>query len=162
MPLGHVLETRRRDKAGSIFSALSLRNMAFDRERFMEQTWGYSVGEWELGRDWITRRLYRVARDRSTITYSDLCAEAARAGAIRLEPHDAPLAALLGQVNVLEHEAGRPLISALVVHKTGDWQPGVGFWSMARDLGIDPGSDDEVRMEFWVRELENCYTAWGR
>jgi hypothetical protein len=86
----------------------------------------------------------------------------ARAGAVHLEPHSTALAGLLGQVNLLEHEAGRALISALVVHKGGDWQPGEGFWSFARDLGIDPGSGHTARLDFWVREIERCYAHWAQ
>lgn len=100
--------------------------MTFDRDRFMATTYGYATSEWETTQAWVAKRLQRVAREKTTITYSDLCDEAARAGALRLEPHSTAVAGLLGQVNLLEHEAGRPLISALVVHKGGDWQPGEG------------------------------------
>ena len=136
--------------------------MSFDRERFVATTYGHSTSEWESTRAWVTRRLHRVARDKGTITYSDLCDEMAQAGVLRLEPDSTALAGLLGQVNLLEHEAGRPLISALVVHKGGDWQPGEGFWSFARDLGIDPGSGETARLDFWVREIERCYAAWAQ
>jgi hypothetical protein len=69
---------------------------------------------------------------------------------------------LLGQVNVLEHEADRPLISALVVHKDGDPEPGSGFWAFARELGIDPGSGTHAKLDFWMREGERCYAQWGK
>src|SRR5574337_953330 len=101
--------------------------MSFDRERYMAVSFRHAPREWEATRDWLTRRLQRVARERTTITYSELCEGMARAGVLRLEPHSSELARMLGQVNLLEHEAGRPFISALVVHKGGDWQPGPGF-----------------------------------
>jgi hypothetical protein len=85
----------------------------------------------------------------------------ARVGVLRVEPHSTALAGLLGQVNLLQQEAGRPLISALVVHEGGDWQPGEWFWSFAGDLGIDPGSGETARFEFSVREIERCYTQWS-
>jgi hypothetical protein len=133
----------------------------FNRERFMSTTYGYATSEWESTRDWIARRLHKAARERGTITYSDLAGEMANAGVIEVEPHSSALAALLGQVNVLEHEAGRPLISALVVHKSGDLEPGPGFWAFARDLGIDPGSSQHARLDFWSQELERCYAHWS-
>ena len=117
----------------------------FNRERFMATTYGYSTSEWEATRAWIARRLRRVAADQATITYSDLCTEMGRAGVLALDPHGSALAGILGQVNVLEHEADAPLISALVVHKAGDWQPGVGFWSFAREIGVDPGPSQSAR-----------------
>lgn len=136
--------------------------MSFDRERFMTTTYGHATSEWEATRDWVAKRLKRVARERTAITYSDLCDETARAGALHLEPHSTALAGLLGQVNLLEHEAGRPLISALVVHRSGDLQPGEGFWSFARDLGIDPGAGEHARLDFWAREIERCYAQWSQ
>jgi hypothetical protein len=136
--------------------------MSFNRERFMATTYGYSTGEWEATQGWVADRLHRVARDRTTITYSDLCDELARAGGLSLDPHSTAVAGLLGQVNLLEHERTKPLISALVVHKSGDMQPGEGFWSFARELGIDPGPGDQARLDFWVREIERCYAEWSR
>jgi hypothetical protein len=135
--------------------------MAFDRERFMRITYGHATSEWESTREWLLRRLHRVARDRAMITYSDLANDMARAGVLRLEPHSSAMAGLLGQVNLLEHEAGRPLISALVIHKGGDLEPGSGFWEFAKDLGIDPGASADGRLVFWTRELERCYSRWA-
>ncbi len=63
-------------------------------------------------------------------------------------------------INVLEREHGRPLISAIVVHKSDDWMPGVGFWNIAREIGIDPGSSEASRLEFWVREFSRCHSYW--
>ena len=135
--------------------------MGFDRERFMSRTYGYATSEWEVARDWTARRLQKVARDRTTITYSGLADEMARAGLIRLEPHSSALAALLGHVNLLEHEDGWPLISALVIHKGADAEPGPGFWNFARDLGIDVGSGPHARLEFWSAEVQRCLAFWG-
>lgn len=112
--------------------------MAIHRDRYLATTFGFSTGEWEVTRDWVAKRLHRVARDRSKITYGELCREMSRSGVLALEPHSSPLAGLLGQINLLEHEAGRPLISALVVHQDGDMLPGTGFWTFVRDVGIDP------------------------
>jgi hypothetical protein len=134
--------------------------MGFDRDRFMSMTYGYSTSEWESAREWTLRRLQAVARARTTITYSNLTQEMSRSGLIPLEPHSSALAALLGHVNLLEHEEGRPLISALVIYKSGDAEPGQGFWNFARDLGIDIGSGPHARLEFWSAEVQRCYAFW--
>ena len=84
----------------------------------------------------------------------------ARAGHPRLDPHSTAFAALLGQINVLEHDAGNPLISAVVVSKD-EMKPGVGFWSIAAELGYDVGADDRRREEFWLNSLKQCYTRWA-
>jgi hypothetical protein len=61
---------------------------------------------------------------------------------------------------LLEHEEGRPLISALVVRKS-DSSPGPGFWDFAQKLGLDPGSTADARLKFWIREVERCYAHWS-
>lgn len=135
--------------------------MSFDRNRFMSTTYGHATSDWESARDWAARRLQKGARRGELITYSDFSTEMAHSGDLALEPHSSALAALLGQVNLLEHEAGRPLISALVIHKDGDPEPGTGFWAFARALGIDTGSGRDAQLEFWTREVERCYEQWG-
>ena len=102
-----------------------------------------------------------VARTRSTTTYTELCRDVLPATGTRLEPHGTPLAGLLGQINVLEQEEGRPLISCVVVHKAGDWRPGVGFWNMAKEMGIDVGATEADRDRYWVGELKRCYSTWA-
>ena len=93
-----------------LLPALSVQGtvVPFDREKFMAATHGHSTGEMLTTRDWLGRRLHQVARDQTTTTYGELCSDMATAGMLRLEPHSSALAALLGQVNILEHEAGRP------------------------------------------------------
>jgi hypothetical protein len=68
---------------------------------------------------------------------------------------------LLGQVNVLEQEEHKPLISCVVVHKSGDTRPGVGFWNMAREMRLDVGRAEAEQERFWVRELNRCYAKWA-
>jgi hypothetical protein len=127
----------------------------------MQLTYGFPTSEWETARSWVRERLREVAGVQSTITYSELCREISTALGTRLEPHGTPLAGLLGQVNVLEREEQRPLISCVVVHKSGDWKPGLGFWNMAKEMGLDVGTTDAERDRYWVEELKRCYAAWS-
>jgi len=130
-------------------------------ERFMGLTYGFSTSEWDTARRWVRQRLRKVAAGHSSITYSDLCTELWRATELQVEPHGSPLAALLGQVNVLEREENKPLISCVVVHKAGDMKPGVGFWNMAKVMDLDVGDTEEQRERFWVAELTRCYEVWS-
>jgi len=135
--------------------------MPLDRDRFMATTYGYSTGEWQNAQAWLARHLHDVARRQAKTTYGDICNAMSAAGGISLEPNSTALAGLLGQLNILEQEQGRPLISAIVVHKTDDWLPGVGFWNIAREIGIDPGRTENQRLEFWVNEFGRCHAYWG-
>jgi hypothetical protein len=57
-----------------------------------------------------------------------------------------------------EHEAGRPLLTAIVTHKYGDKEPGNGFYDMARKLGYrfpEP-------FVFWSAQVQEVFKAHGR
>lgn len=56
---------------------------------------------------------------------------------------------MLGEVSTAEHEAGRGMLSKVVVHKHGDQKPGPGFFQLARPMGHET-KDREV---FWMGEL---------
>jgi hypothetical protein len=116
--------------------------------------------DWHGARAEMTRRLHKIARAQAKITYSELCDELRRDGVIALEPHGSPLAWMLGQINVLEARQGRPLISSLVVHKSDDWLPGVGFWSIAKLMGLDIGDTEEAKVAFWAHEFGRCHAYW--
>ncbi len=127
----------------------------------MALTYGFATGEWESACRWARHCLQQIARRGTTITYSDLTGEMARAGQIALEAHGSPLAGMLGQISTLEHEQGRPMVSAVVVHK-GDAAPGPGFWQFARHLGLTSGGGRHAQLEFWSVELARCYGYWGK
>lgn len=71
---------------------------------------------------------------------------------------------LLGEICEAEMEAGRPMLSALVVSKT-DGHPTIGFHKMATDLGKYDGSLDEngnlpEQLAFWAEELAAVFKRW--
>lgn len=133
--------------------------MTFDLDLFLQMTFKFPEETWLAAREWLTHRLRQVAHGEGTTYYGDLCAEMNKVGVITLEPHGAPLAGLLGQINVMEHDQNRPLLSAVVLSKeTG--VPGVGFWNISEQMGIDVGGTDEERDRFWVKALGACYAYW--
>lgn len=90
------------------------------------------------------------------VPYSDLVAHI---HAVQFEgPHDPRLGHLLGEISEAESEAGRGMLSALVVHKSGDMQPGPGFFDLAKRLGHDT-SDIE---KFWIQEVKKVFAAWAQ
>ena len=64
-----------------------------------------------------------VARSKDVIAYSDLVRKIT---SCILEPNGTPLAHMLGEISSEEDEEGRGLLTVVVVHKTGDMQPGPG------------------------------------
>ena len=91
----------------------------------------------------LRQRLIEVAKRMETISYSELRPEAPQTLAIPLD-----------EINKYEQRDGRPLLSAVVIHKDDDRMPGVGFFRMAWELGQYKGEDPE---QFWVRELERVW-----
>ena len=102
----------------------------------------------------MTEILRSSARSRSMITYSDL---SNKLQSIRIEPHEAAMGAMLGQISTQESQSGRGMLSVIVVHKYGDMEPGPGFYECAADLGLDVSD----RMAFWVSELHKVHGYWS-
>ena len=104
----------------------------------------------------IAARLRAVARAGRTVTYNDL---AAVVGLDMDDPAAArEVAGILRAISTVEHGAGRPLLSVVVVGvKTG--RPGKGFFKLAQRLGRYDGADDEA---FFAQELRRVHAQWGR
>lgn len=97
--------------------------------------------------------LAEVAASRSTITYEDL---QARLGT-RIPTggaHD--LAALLRDASVASDDAGRGLVSAVVVRESG--RPGGGWFRLAETRGRDVADPDAA----WQTELERVWSSNSR
>ncbi len=65
---------------------------------------------------------------------------------------------MLGEIAEDEVQAGRPMLSAVVVGVNG--KPGPGFFSLAKELGKMAEGDDQP--SFWQKEREAAYAAWRR
>lgn len=106
--------------------------------------------------DGLYARLQSIAREQLTATYSEV---APTAGVDTANPHFAAvLGTRLDEINRMEAENGRPLISAVVIGKeTG--MPGQGFFTCARDLRRYSGKDD---LAYWLTELRQVYDYWSR
>jgi len=89
------------------------------------------------------------------VPYSDL---AWKIKAVHLEAHDQRLFDLLGKISSEEDAAGRGMLSAVVVHKFGDRQPGPGFFELAEELGRDTSDI----LKCWVDESRKRFMPSGR
>ncbi len=94
------------------------------------------------------------ARTRGFIPYSDLVAGI---GAIQFQPHEARFFHFLGEISEEEDAAGRGMMTALVVHKEGDMQPGPGFFELAKRLGRDVTDIEKC----WVAEFKKVHASLG-
>ena len=107
----------------------------------------------------VFHKLCEVARIQDFVFYSEL---GHLVGLNMGDPHHRDcLSEILGDINIKEDEAGRPLISAVAVLK-GQHRPGVGFWNIAHEpIGSYHGSRDPGdRDKFWSDELRRVYNFW--
>lgn len=111
--------------------------------------------KWEAAKEEIHHILVEKAKQRAMIPYSELVG---KVKSVAFNAYDRRLFAILGQVSFAEHEQGRPLLSVLVVHKTGDMQPGEGFFELAEALGRDTS---EV-LKAWIEEVQKVYQHWNK
>jgi len=78
--------------------------------------------------------------------------------------HDNPqdrkeIGAILGEISEFEHNNGRPLLSAVVLSKSGE--EGDGFFKLCEELGI---TSDWRRLKkddvFVATEINKCHDFW--
>lgn len=103
----------------------------------------------------IYEKLKEVAR-RGTVTYySDI---APMAGLDMDLPNDRyEIGVILDDINQHEQGLGRPMLSAVVVHKES-LKPGQGFFTLARSLGLFTGNDED---KFYIQELRKVHDYWS-
>ncbi len=112
--------------------------------------YGFDDDQWDAAKGEAIGILVERAKNRSMIPYSELVAQIE---SINLQPHDKRFFAFLGEISTAESQAGRGMLSALVVHKSGDMQPGPGFFELATELGKDTSDI----LTCWVEEFKLVY-----
>jgi hypothetical protein len=110
--------------------------------------------QWAAAKSEIRAVLVVKAMERAMIPYSDLVAQVR---AVHFKAFDVRLFSILGQISSEEHAQGRPLLSVLVVHKTGDMQPGDGFFELAESLGRDTSN----LLKAWIVEVQKVHQYWN-
>jgi hypothetical protein len=114
----------------------------------------FTIEQWDAAKGEVVGILReRATRGTPTVAYGEL---AAQVQAVRLGPDDIRFHALLGEVCIDEHRAGRPLLSLLVVRQD-DMLPGKGFFTLARQLKFNVSNE----LKFWSDELRRVTDYWS-
>lgn len=105
----------------------------------------------------IYERLKEVARNGDLTTYGEI----APLANLNMETPDdrGKIAHILGDISTYEHEAGRPMLSAIVV-LAGIGYPGDGFYTLARQLGVHHGKKEFEDLDFFVQEVKKVHAFW--
>ncbi len=117
--------------------------------------YGFSELDWAKAKEQAKAIMIKRAKVRGMIPYSDLLAQIT---AIVIEPHDPRLSPFLGEISREEDAEGRPLLTAIVTHKTGDMEPGPGFFDLAESLG----RNIEDLTKCWIEEAKKVHAHWER
>ncbi|DAB34178.1 MAG TPA: hypothetical protein CFH82_06615 [Sulfurospirillum sp. UBA12182] len=120
----------------------------------MLNDYGFAGTDWETAKQEAKKVLIDIARRKGRIAYSEL---ASQINAINIEAHDPRMFHLLGEISSEEDKAGRGMLTAIVVHKSGDMQPGPGFFELAKSLGKD--TSDQLKC--WVDEFNRVHDYWA-
>lgn len=116
--------------------------------------YGYTPKEWTAAKREAKDILIARAKVRGMMPYSEV---AAKIKSVRFEAHDQGLFHLLGELSKEEDASGKGMLSAIVVHKTGDMAPGTGFFELAKQLGRDTSD----KTTCWVEEIKKVYAGWS-
>ncbi|HTE52172.1 MAG TPA: hypothetical protein VK698_15065 [Kofleriaceae bacterium] len=114
----------------------------------------YSAATWDAARGEMIVALRKCAARRGMICYSDMLKQIT---SIRFELDDIAYGRMLGEVSEMEDAQGRGMLSAIVVHKVGDQEPGHGFFDLAAQLG----RDIRDRLRCWTDEVKLAHDVWA-
>ena len=111
-------------------------------------------GQWEEAKAQATEVLIDVAKGRGRIAYSE---PTPRIDAIDFEAEDPRFWHMLGEISQEEDAAGRGMLSAIVVHKSGDMIAGKGFYELAKKMGKKVSEVDR----FWLQQFNRVHDYWA-
>lgn len=114
---------------------------------------------WERTKEEMRIAIIERAKREDMITYSELLKKV-KSLKLNIEEidHRSIMAEMLGEISLAEDKAGRGMLSALVIHKTGDREPGHGFFDYAEILGRDISD----KTSCWVKEVNRVYHYWSK
>lgn len=115
----------------------------------------YPDEQWARAKEEAKRALVRIARARQVIAYSELTFQIP---SISFLPTDQRFFFLLREISAEEHKAGRGMLTAVVVHKAGDYKPGPGFFELARGLGLDTSDTNQL----WIGQVNKAHDFWAK
>ena|SRR5689334_3049969 len=111
--------------------------------------------QWRVLREEMRQVMVETARRGQLITYSELCASLKTA---YLHYHSPQIVKLLDEIGMIEREAGRPILPAVVVGKQSGI-PGVGYFRIAGE-GHE-GEDTFDPKVNWEADLQKVFDYWS-
>lgn len=108
----------------------------------------------------IRNKLIELARLKTTWSYSQLN-EQLMLGLDFSTGYDRDLIGeWLGEISEHEFNQGRPLLSALIVHKGADREQGDGFYKLCEGFYGKNWMDLKADKNFEVERIKECFSFW--
>ena len=108
----------------------------------------------------IRKRLIKAARGKKTIFYADLNQDCDLVLDFTLAHHRNEIGELLGIISESEFANDRPLLSALVRHKSGQNEQGDGFFKLCEELGYGEWKNLKADPKFQFDIINECFAFW--
>lgn len=106
----------------------------------------------------VTAELITAARYRGTTTYQAIAIILGLP--LRGSHMGREVGQVLGEISEDEHNAGRPMLSAVAVNAAG--RPGPGFSALAEVLEkLDNDASKDEKAQFWESERDEVHKLWG-
>lgn len=108
----------------------------------------------------LYNQLVALAKARTLTSYSEV---SVLIGLDMSKEEDrAEIARKLGDIVFYEYQNHRPMLTALVVHRGGDNNPGEGFFSAAEKIGLFKATCNPMkRTIFWSSQVTLVHNHWA-
>ena len=116
--------------------------------------YGISEEVWDVAKEELRSSILKHAYQRKMTYYGEIAAEVE---VTYVDPHSELLNHLLGEIFDDDVALGNPLITSIVTHKSGDKEPGEGFYNKARSSGF---KFDEPYI-FWSDQVMQVFKKFG-
>jgi hypothetical protein len=118
----------------------------------------YPATTWNKAKSEAIDVMIAKAKGRAFVTYSDLAREIhAIHFDVQSQIDRSDIGTLLGEISTAESKAKRGMLSAIVVHKHGDMEPGPGFFELASDMGHSVPD----KTKFWIEQVKKVHDYWA-
>ena len=108
----------------------------------------------------LYNELKRLAREKRLAAYSEVAPLIGLSMDVEEDRNE--IAEKLGEIATHEHSERRPMLTALIVHRGNDNNPGEGFYSIAKRLQLFDGSRDSIdRVTFWSNQVTQVHNYWA-
>ncbi|TNE27291.1 MAG: hypothetical protein EP346_12830 [Bacteroidetes bacterium] len=108
----------------------------------------------------IRSKLIELARNKTPWSYSQLNEQLMLGLNFKNEHHRKYIGEILGEISMYEYNNGRPLLSALIIHKSKDREQGDGFYKLCSEIYGKQWDELKSDRDFELERMKECYSFW--